>query len=151
GIGGGRVEHGLRLGDIDVVEGRGADGQRVADEVAPDEHQGDARRPGVFLGARIDHAGARKIDGTRKNVRGSVDDQGHVGRAQAGQVGPLDELDPAYGFVAAQVHISRIAAHTPGFSGGKPGKGRLPDAVKLGGFAAAGGGGDVSVAAGLFV
>ncbi|MNT46679.1 hypothetical protein D3C72_1833430 [compost metagenome] len=70
-------------------------------------------------------------------MRGRVDDQRHIGRAQRGGVGPVHELDAADGFIAAQVQVGRFLAHVPGVDRRHPGQRRLLTAIQLDGLFAA--------------
>ena len=107
-----RVEHGLVVGHGLVVEGRGADLQRMAQQVIAHNHNGQARRANVLLCAAKGQAHAAPVQRAGGDVGRKIDHQRGIA-AQRLQVGQLLKLHAMNGFVAAQVHVLRILAQRP--------------------------------------
>ena len=101
GEGGGRVEHGVGVGHLLVVQDGGGHRTGPPQQVLAHDDDGQARGTHVLLGACVDEAVAGDVDGPREDRGGEV---GHE-RDVAG-VGHVVELDAADGLVGRVVQVA---------------------------------------------
>ena len=107
-----RIEHRARLGHGTVVKDRGRSRARVPEQIVSHDHDRDAGRADVLLGARVDEPEARDVERARQDRRRHVRDERHgAGFRDVG------ELDAADGLVRRVVQVGR-----------RPGDGRAPRA-----------------------
>ena len=118
---GGRVVHGAVGGHGLVIEGAGANGQRVAQQVFAHHYQRQSSGPKVFLRAAKGQAHAAPVHRARGNLRRKIDHQRGV-RAQSFEVGQGVEFHAVDGFVAANVDVAGAWPYLPSGGVGNVGK-----------------------------
>ena len=100
-----RVVHAALVGHDFVVQHRGRDVQRVAEQVVPDDDDGHARRADVLLRAGKGDAELGDVVLLREDAGGQVRHQRHAaGLRQPGVARAVDRV------VAADVEVVRVAA-----------------------------------------
>ena len=109
GEGGRRVEHGVGVGHLLVVQDGGGHRAGPPQQVLAHDDDGQARGPHVLLSPGVDEAVAGDVDGPREDRGGEV---GHQ-RDLAG-LGHVVELDAADGLVGRVVQIAGGLGHREG-------------------------------------
>ena len=124
GEGGGRVEHGVGVGHLLVVQDGGGHRAGPPQQVLAHDDDGQARGPHVLLSAGVDEAVAGDVDGPREDRGGEV---GH--QRDLADLGHVVELDAADGLVGRVVQVAGRLGHREGagLGGGRVGGGGLVD------------------------